>query len=50
MRVRQFRYWLKNCPVLFYSEAEVLDIGRQAGFSKQKTVPIGGGAVFIGDV
>jgi len=53
MRVRQIRYWWKDCPVLFYSEADVRRIATDAGVRKIEIVPIhssGTGFVLVGDV
>ncbi len=53
MPLRKFRYWLANCPVLFYREQEVRDIGRNAGLRSVDIVPIqssGSGFVLVGDV
>jgi 2-polyprenyl-3-methyl-5-hydroxy-6-metoxy-1,4-benzoquinol methylase len=53
MPLRKFRYWLGNCPVLFYREQEVRDIGTQAGLRRVNIVPIhtsGTGYVLVGDV
>ena len=53
MRIRQLRYWLKDCPVLFYSEDEVRRIARDAGLTKVRIVPItssGTGFVLVADV
>ena len=53
MPLRKARYWLDNCPVLFYREEEVRQIARDAGVSKIEIVPIrssGTGFMLIGDV
>jgi 2-polyprenyl-3-methyl-5-hydroxy-6-metoxy-1,4-benzoquinol methylase len=53
MPLRKFRYWLGNCPVLFYREQEVRDIGARAGLRRVTIVPIhtsGTGFVLVGDV
>ena len=53
MPLRKFRYWLGNCPVLFYREQEVRDIGTRAGLSRVNIIPIhtsGTGFVLVGDV
>ena len=53
MRIRQIRYWLKDCPVLFYTEADVRRIAADAGLTKVRIVPIassGTGFVLVGDV
>jgi len=53
MPLRKLRYWLDDCPVLFYREPEVLAIGRDAGLRTVKIVPIhssGTGFVLVGDV
>jgi 2-polyprenyl-3-methyl-5-hydroxy-6-metoxy-1,4-benzoquinol methylase len=53
MPLRRARYWLDNCPVLFYREGEVLRIARDAGLSKIDIVPIrssGSGYMLVGDV
>ena len=53
MPLRKFRYWLGNCPVLFYREQEVRDIGTRAGLRRVNIVPIhtsGTGFVLVGDV
>jgi len=49
MPLRKLRYWMSDCPVLFYREAEVRALGE--GFSKVEIIPIttsGGGFMFIG--
>lgn len=49
MPLRKFRYWLDDCPVLFYREEEVRALG--AGFSKVEIIPItssGTGFMFVG--
>jgi ubiquinone/menaquinone biosynthesis C-methylase UbiE len=53
MRLRQFRYWLGDCPVLFYTEAEVRDIAKQAGIKHADIVYMpssGTGFVLAGKV
>src|SRR5690349_21479497 len=53
MPLRKFRYWLGNCPVLFYREDEVRDIATRAGIRKIQIIPIhtsGTGFVLVGDV
>jgi ubiquinone/menaquinone biosynthesis C-methylase UbiE len=53
MRLRQIRYWLSDCPVLFYSEADVRRIASEAGVRKVTVIPIrssGTGFVLVGDV
>ncbi len=53
MPLRRFRYWLGNCPVLFYREAEVRALAEQAGFSKFSVISIessGTGFVLVGEV
>jgi 2-polyprenyl-3-methyl-5-hydroxy-6-metoxy-1,4-benzoquinol methylase len=53
MPLRKFRYWLGNCPVLFYREQEVRDIGTRAGLRRVTIIPIhtsGTGFVLVGDV
>jgi 2-polyprenyl-3-methyl-5-hydroxy-6-metoxy-1,4-benzoquinol methylase len=53
MPLRKFRYWLGNCPVLFYREQEVRDIGRDAGLRTVDIIPIhssGTGFVLVGTV
>lgn len=53
MPLRKLRYWLGNCPVFFYREQEVRDIGRQAGFTSVDLIPIrtsGTGFMLIGTV
>lgn len=53
MPLRRARYWLGNCPVLFYREDEVAQIARAAGFHKAEIVPIrssGTGYMLIADV
>jgi 2-polyprenyl-3-methyl-5-hydroxy-6-metoxy-1,4-benzoquinol methylase len=53
MPLRKFRYWLGNCPVLFYREQEVREIGRHAGLRVVNIIPIhtsGTGFVLVGDV
>jgi ubiquinone/menaquinone biosynthesis C-methylase UbiE len=52
MPLRKFRYWLGDCPVLFYREHEVRNIGRQAGLNVD-IIPIhssGTGYMLIGTV
>jgi ubiquinone/menaquinone biosynthesis C-methylase UbiE len=53
MRIRQLRYWLKDCPVLFYAESEVRRIALDAGLEHIRIIQIrssGTGYVLIGDV
>lgn len=53
MPLRKLRYWLGNCPVLFYREQEVRDIGTRAGLRAVNIIPIhtsGTGFVLVGDV
>jgi 2-polyprenyl-3-methyl-5-hydroxy-6-metoxy-1,4-benzoquinol methylase len=53
MRIRQLRYWLKDCPVLFYSERDVREIAAAAGLAHARIVPIassGTGFVLVGNV
>jgi 2-polyprenyl-3-methyl-5-hydroxy-6-metoxy-1,4-benzoquinol methylase len=53
MPLRRARYWLDNCPVLFYREEEVRKIARDAGLSRIEVVPIhssGSGYMLVGDV
>jgi 2-polyprenyl-3-methyl-5-hydroxy-6-metoxy-1,4-benzoquinol methylase len=53
MPLRRARYWLDNCPVLFYREDEVRQIARDAGLTKIEIVPIrssGTGYMLVGDV
>jgi 2-polyprenyl-3-methyl-5-hydroxy-6-metoxy-1,4-benzoquinol methylase len=53
MPLRKFRYWLGNCPVLFYREQEVRDIATRAGLRRVTIIPIhtsGTGFVLVGDV
>ncbi|MGE3401269.1 MAG: class I SAM-dependent methyltransferase [Vicinamibacterales bacterium] len=53
MPLRKARYWLDNCPVLFYREEEVRQIARDAGVRQVDIVPIhssGTGYVLVGDV
>jgi 2-polyprenyl-3-methyl-5-hydroxy-6-metoxy-1,4-benzoquinol methylase len=52
MPLRKFRYWLGDCPVLFYTERDVRDIGQKAGLSVD-IIPIhssGTGFMLIGTV
>ncbi len=52
MPLRKFRYWLGDCPVLFYTEQQVRDIGRRAGLSVE-IIPIhssGTGFMLVGTV
>ncbi len=52
MRVRKFRYSLKNCPVFFYSEREMHEIAQKAGLTQYKLVFLpysGTGYVLIGE-
>lgn len=51
MPLRKLRYWWGDCPVLFYREEEVREIGKKAGLSSVEIVPIrssGTGFMFIG--
>jgi ubiquinone/menaquinone biosynthesis C-methylase UbiE len=51
MPLRKLRYWWDDCPVLFYREEEVREIGKKAGFSSVEIVPIhtsGTGFMLIG--
>jgi len=53
MPLRKLRYWWSDCPVLFYREQEVREIGRRAGFASVEIVPIrssGTGFMLIGTV
>jgi 2-polyprenyl-3-methyl-5-hydroxy-6-metoxy-1,4-benzoquinol methylase len=53
MPLRKVRYWLKDCPVIFYRESEVRDIAAKAGLRQIEIVPItssGTGYVLVGDV
>jgi hypothetical protein len=53
MRIRQLRYWLKDCPVLFYSEADVRRIAADAGLTTLRIIPIrssGTGFILVADV
>jgi 2-polyprenyl-3-methyl-5-hydroxy-6-metoxy-1,4-benzoquinol methylase len=53
MPLRKFRYWLGDCPVLFYREDEVRSIAAAAGLRSIEIVPIhtsGTGFVLIGTV
>ena len=53
MRIRQLRYWLKDCPVRFYAESDVRRIAADAGLEHIRIIPIrssGTGYVLIGDV
>jgi hypothetical protein len=53
MRLRQLRYWLSDCPVLFYSEADVRRIAAEAGVKTVSVIPIrssGTGFVLVGDM
>lgn len=53
MPLRKARYWLDNCPVLFYREDEVRQIAREAGLTHVEIVPIrssGTGYMLIGDI
>lgn len=53
MPLRKLRYWWSDCPVLFYREDEVRDIGRQAGLASVEIVKIhssGTGFMLIGSV
>jgi 2-polyprenyl-3-methyl-5-hydroxy-6-metoxy-1,4-benzoquinol methylase len=52
MPLRKFRYWLGDCPVLFYTEDQVRDLGRKAGLGVE-IIPIhssGSGYMLIGKV
>lgn len=52
MPLRKFRYWLGDCPVLFYREHEVREIGEKAGL-KVQIIPIqssGTGFMLVGTV
>jgi ubiquinone/menaquinone biosynthesis C-methylase UbiE len=52
MPLRKFRYWMSDCPVLFYREAEVRAIAHAAGFARCEIVPIhssGTGFVLVAD-
>jgi SAM-dependent methyltransferase len=40
--IRRVRYRLRNCPVYFYDEARILEIGREAGFGTVDIVKIPG--------
>lgn len=51
MPLRKLRYWMSDCPVLFYREDEVRAIGRDAGLSAVEIVNIrssGSGYVLVG--
>jgi ubiquinone/menaquinone biosynthesis C-methylase UbiE len=51
MPLRKLRYWWSDCPVLFYREEDVREIGRQAGLASVEIVPIhssGTGFMLIG--
>lgn len=53
MRLRQLRYWLNDCPVLFYREGDVRDVACQAGLVSVDIIPIhtsGTGFVLCGRV
>jgi SAM-dependent methyltransferase len=53
MRFRKWRYGLRNCPVYFYSEAELNEVARSVGFREYKLVHMprsGGGYVLVGEV
>lgn len=53
MPLRKLRYWWDDCPVLFYREQEVRDIGTKAGLKTVEIVPIhtsGTGFMLIGTV
>jgi len=53
MPLRKLRYWFGNCPVLFYREQDVRDIGTKAGLRSIHIVPIhssGTGYVLVGDI
>jgi 2-polyprenyl-3-methyl-5-hydroxy-6-metoxy-1,4-benzoquinol methylase len=52
MPLRKFRYWWGDCPVLFYTEQQVRDIGREAGLQVE-IIPIhssGTGFMLVGTV
>jgi 2-polyprenyl-3-methyl-5-hydroxy-6-metoxy-1,4-benzoquinol methylase len=52
MPLRKFRYWLGDCPVLFYTEDQVRDLGQRAGLMAE-IIPIhssGSGYMLIGKV
>lgn len=52
MPLRKFRYWLGDCPVLFYREEEVREIGVKAGLDV-RIIPIhssGSGFMLVGTV
>ena len=52
MPLRKFRYWLGDCPVLFYREEEVREIGVKAGLNVE-IIPIhssGTGFMLVGTV
>lgn len=52
MRIRQVRYWLKDCPVLFYTETDVRRIAADAGIAQPRIIPIrtsGTGFVLVGN-
>jgi SAM-dependent methyltransferase len=51
MPVRKFRYWMSDCPVIFYREDEVRRIASDAGVEVTEIVPIhtsGTGFVLVG--
>lgn len=51
MPVRKFRYWMSDCPVIFYREEEVRAIASAAGVTVVELVPIhtsGTGFVLVG--
>jgi len=53
MRIRKLRYWLKDCPVLFYTERDVRRISAEAGLERVRIIPIrtsGTGYVLVADV
>jgi ubiquinone/menaquinone biosynthesis C-methylase UbiE len=53
MPLRKVRYWMADCPVLFYREDDVRRIARDAGVKQIEIVPIhssGTGYVLVGDV
>lgn len=52
-RFRRWRYGLRNCPVYFYTEAELRALVEQAGLRDYKLVHMphsGGGWVLVGEV
>ena len=51
MHLRRWRYALRNCPVFFYTEAELRKLAADAGIESFHLVPMnhsGGGWVFVG--